>query len=356
MSRQPASPLVFRLPENIFASINVYVSGSIESQTWVTFKNGPCINVVKHGNRDPNVSYLDSFNANCVAARDFIRKESFIEARKSLSNACSLMREILENEDPHAIWYFILSFHQMRTYKAKALDEAMNAIRGYLGKLALTLLPVSHPWRQICYLIASIELNQLDEVLPLMMECMAVILEAKLGRFHETTFLCLQELIGVLKYPNDLEHAEMALRELITEVQRHLGPSRQLFGALEKLCVNLRLQKRYVESEVEAEKYLALARAVKYDNKIVNSLMHLTAAQYHQGKKQEAEMHMRECAATVLALPTSDSVTWAIYFLTRLELWLREWGRETDADKLKGEIAAMVVEPPDVIEEVAEIQ
>lgn len=356
ISRQPAAPMVFQLPENLFASINIYVTASIESQTWVTFKNGPSFNIVKHGNREPDVSYLDSFNANCVAARDFIRKDSFVEARKSLSNACSLMRQILESEDPHAIWYFIMSFFQMRTPRIKVVDEAFAVIRGYLGRLAMALLPAGHPWRNICCLIASVELDQLDGVLSLMMECIAKVFEARLGRFHETTFLCIQEHIGALRYPNSLEHAEMALRELIVEVQHHLGPSRQLFGAIEKLCVNLRAQKRYAESEIESEKYLALARANKNQNKIVNSLLHLTQAQYYQGKHLEAEATMRECAATVLTVPTSDSVTWAVFFLTRLERWLREWGRDADADTLKDEIAAMVVEPTDVIEEVGSIK
>lgn len=356
LSRHPASPTVFRLPETMFTNISIYITGSIESRAWVTFENGPCINVIKHGNRKPDVSYLDSFYAHCVAARDFIVKGSFVEARKSLSSACSLMRQILENEDPHVIWYFVMSFSQMRRQKLDILDEAFNAIRAYLGRLASALLPVDHPWRNICCLLASVELSQIDEVLARMMECMVMGLEAKLGRFHETTFLSLQEHIGLLKYPNNPERVEIALRQLIQDVQQHLGPSRQLFGAIEKLCTSLRGQGRFVEAEVEAQNYLDLAREAKFENKVVNSLMSLTLAQYGQGKQLEAESTMRECAATVLAIPTSDSVTWAVYFLTRLERWLREWGRDEDADMLKEEIAAMVVEPPDVIEEVAAIQ
>jgi len=65
-------------------------------------------------------------------------------------------------------------------------------------------------------------------------------------------------------------------------------------------------------------------------------------SQYEQGKNSLAEINQRRSADINLQRNDTDSLVWAIAHLTRLEEWLREWGRFADADELQGEISVLI--------------
>ena len=109
------------------------------------------------------------------------------------------------------------------------------------------------------------------------------------------------------------------------------------------LARSLREQGKFVESEVVALEFLALARIHGDDIDKGRALQFCAEAQNKLGKYDLAEASQREAAKITAEENAADSLVYVIRFLTKLETWMRDWpGREHDADALRAEINGLI--------------
>jgi len=135
---------------------------------------------------------------------------------------------------------------------------------------------------------------------------------------------------------------EAALRSLLAKVRTEYPVKSIELGVMNHLAANLKGQNRLKEYEIMGNECVIAARASGQSAKkdLIVALTHLARAQYMLGKNDLAERHQRESVVNSLAIPADLPL--AIRSLSRLESWIREWGRTTEADKLKEEIDNLV--------------
>jgi hypothetical protein len=141
-------------------------------------------------------------------------------------------------------------------------------------------------------------------------------------------------LVQILCGRTDLPRAERLLRDILAS-----GVCDPIVGLY--LGYNLNAQGRYREAEqIELD---MLSRADQDESHVLTTkhkadvLEILAWSQYKLDKRAAAEKNLREVVGIcVLEWGTKDSVT--IDAMVTLQFFLREWGREAEADQLKLEI------------------
>ena len=353
ISPLPTTPRFYHIPERLFSSIEVYVDESYQSHTWVCQDGITSVNIVKPGHA-PDL--LDKFYGYCIAAIALIKTNSLVEARKALSNACSLIREMIEAEQPSTLQMLMDVYVAFKRERIEMLDRAFDILRTYIARMAATVIRTNHPWKDILVILGSVDLDQLNDTICTAMLAMVRVHERNLGRFHRETFLILQEYLA-LKHGDDLGDTEREFRALIAEIKQTLGDCSQLFQVMGLLSMNLRHQNRLVEAEaLSLDLFERSTKEGVEAQDVIKAHAYLAIAQYRLGKQVEAEHNMREAARLDLQRESAaDPVVWAVGRLSQLEKWLREWGRHEDADNLRIQIDGMIQEPADIIEEVADL-
>lgn len=113
------------------------------------------------------------------------------------------------------------------------------------------------------------------------------------------------------------------------------------------LAYNLNKQRCHNEAEKVAREVLSLLSKHKiYAKRIVEkieSLKGIARSQFNQGNAPAAEQSMQEALRMILE-SWGRKHPWFLKFMIVLEGWLRGWGREEDANKLRGEIEELIGE------------
>jgi hypothetical protein len=111
------------------------------------------------------------------------------------------------------------------------------------------------------------------------------------------------------------------------------------------LAHNLNRQGRHDEAEEMALEVLSLLQEYEiYARRIVErieSLKIVSRSQFNKGKTLAAEQTMRE-AIRMIVDQWGIQHSWIPEFMNILEGWLRGWGREEDANALRGEIEKLM--------------
>jgi len=155
---------------------------------------------------------------------------------------------------------------------------------------------------------------------------------------------------GTVKYPVDYLAEEYLLRKFIQDSQEAgIDISEADAGVPYRLAVNLRSQNRFADAEAMVLKFVADARTmmkpenlIRLEDKTVPflheciGLFFASMTQKDQGKFAAAESNMRE-AIHCSVRQDGDKDPWAFDQRLRLAGWLREWGRDEDADALIAE-------------------
>ena len=303
-----------------------------------------CVNTLtKTG--DSHSAGIAKYLGCCTSATLLIKQKSFTEARRVLSLACSLLRSILETEDPHTLNCLLLSFWYLKT---AGLHDIIAMLQKYIYGLAVTVLPLHHPWRKICILVGSVSIEQLDACFYGGWTCMKDSLGEKLGPLHTAT---LDTHLNSSRVSADPRGQEATLRMLQAKTIAELGNSKQLFMIMGPLARNLTSQQRYDEAEEVALDTLERTRAFGDPAAKINALQFLAEVRIQLGKRLEAESHYREAVWVFRnEMDDGDYVVWIIRILGKLEAKMREWGWIEKADVLKIEIDGLI-EPDEVDKE-----
>ena len=286
-------------------------------------------------------SSLDKFFGLCMNAIDLLKTQSFVEARKLLSSACSLIYGIIKFGHPDTLRLFLETFLFFINEHGIFFDDALNIVRNYIGRMAMAILPKDHPWRAICGLLGTINKDQLDQSVLLSFQTLSNVLETKLGRLNNTTIKSRATHLFYAHLHN-LRDGELALRELLSECQDPCVEQKDRFLVMKYLTSNLTRQGQFQEIEYLGEDYVAQAEQSGSYMDLVMGYQMLSRGQHGLGKQAPAEASLRKVVDIFLGQNDPDSLSWAIRFLTTLESWVRGWGRIADADKLKSEISDLI--------------
>ncbi|KAG9243461.1 hypothetical protein BJ878DRAFT_116428 [Calycina marina] len=343
ISSEPAPPPTFRMSEELLYSINTYVDGSFQSGAWqLSSETRDCINI--HQGVDKartNGRFIDS----CRMSITLMEDKQFIEARRMLSRACGLVHTMLISGNPRSVSTFLENFIWL---KRKGFDEVTNLVRHYLGEMAATVLLDNHPLAKICNLIAKADIDFFEDAVIQSWKCTNDRLALHLGQFNETYLHSYLNWVHWVYSPLNPGMEETILRQYIEVAGRVLDPKSPAFLSLSfKMCTYLLEQERWEECEAMGIEFMAQVQASGTADErfvlqnTVHGLVLLGTAQYHLKKYELAVKNTRTATDVVIGW-YSKSDPYVARRLSEVECWLREWGKEDEANAVKLEIQQLI--------------
>ena len=328
-----SAPMRFHIPEAMFSSIERYFSVSFASGNWVTNAEGFCINV---HNSD---TASDTYNGDIYGARNLLDHKRYVEARRVLSKASALIPRILLAEKPSTLNSFLYNTVCMITF---GYPEVSMLLLQHISATASVILPDGHPWKIICEYMGKIERDQLEDAIFRFWEAAIDASARNLGRFHAMTTSYYVNYMS-RRYAFDKPQEELLLRDYLEDCKRTCGDtSSNICRIMFSLADNLSEQKRWADVEIVTEELVARSRVA--DGQIYNVISGLEAlaeSQYNLNKPELAEKNLRE-AIDLTVFEEGERDLHVVPNLTMLEGWLREWGREEEADMLKQELDGLI--------------
>ncbi|WQF76999.1 Putative tetratricopeptide-like helical domain superfamily [Colletotrichum destructivum] len=329
----PSPPEALLVSENLFHTIKAYFENSCRH-----------VNFDVHGNLlAPNGAELDNalcndFDSYCFTAAMLMGKGLSAESRRALSKACALVKQILRAEHPRTLACFLEVFiHLIQT----GLPMVTSYLCNYIKRMSATVIRRGHPCGKIYELLGDLDSNSLEQALAQVWKCTTDIFDSELG---ECNRLAVSARLDYIKrvVPNHHEE-ERLLRDLLARfggIPRLPTPRVML-----NLAHNFNKQGRHDEAEAMAMEVLLLLQGYEMYNsrhvERIESLKIVSRSQFDQGKTTEAEQTMQEVIQMIVDRWGMQHA-WVPEFMNVLEGWLRDWGREEDADKLRGEITELI--------------
>ncbi|KIW21817.1 uncharacterized protein PV07_12757 [Cladophialophora immunda] len=278
----------------------------------------------------------ENFDSYCFTATLLHGKGLNFEFGRALSKACDLVEKLVRAEHPRTLACFLEVFiHLIQT----GHPDVTSYLRGFIRDMSLKVTKEGHPWGRICQLLGELDEESLGEAMAQTWRCMIDTLDRQLGASNRFAVSVRLDYIKRVYGPTDCLEEQRLLQNLLRQ-----------FGGISKvstprvmlnLAHNLNRQKRYDAAETTAQEVLSLLdRDEIYAQRIVErieSLKIISQSQFGRGNAPAAEKTMRQ-AIEMIAGRWGRQHSWVPEFMVVLEGWLRGWGREEAANKLKGEI------------------
>jgi len=328
----PSPPQIFLVPEALFSSISIYISESFQNGTWIIDEQSACTAVTPDG-VDPTV-YVN-LNVYCEMAFRFIKKGRAIEFGHVLSKAFGFVQPMLSIQHPRTLGSILSAFFFL---KESGLQHVALLLRDFVGKMATEIIAKNHPWRNICQLFATFDLDLLDQALRHIYQCVFDTFGKSVGPSKRTPLRIRLELIQLLYGYTDLPRAERLFRDILASGVRD-PLVRSYLGDI------LNHQERYREADqIELD---MLSRADQDEPHVhktqdkAETSKGLTWSQYNLEKKAAVEKILRQ-AIGISVLELGPKSPWTIDVIDTLRMFLREWGRDAEADQLRLEINKLI--------------
>lgn len=337
--RQPSPPRLLLDSEELFYCINTYFDGSFGNLSFVLDETGNCINGIAGVTKVPE---LEQLYGSALGANEMIKSHQYVEARRVLSRTCTMLQVLLTDqaEDPRSLEAILQVFLFLRK---EGLGQVITILQKFIVGVANTLTVPGQPermWVRICRMIGGLDASQLEDAIALAWKCANDGFERNLGPLHETTVLCLIDYI-VFVNKTDYVSEEMQLRQLLARLSQVYDRYNEMcLTVTSRLAESLSKQQRWVESEDLFLDVVAGARVAGDQVQLMLALQLASEAEYAMCNWVLAERNMRE--AIVVCKSFSPGHPWMVKAQRKLELWLRNWGREYEAEELKKEIDAFI--------------
>ena len=332
------------IPELIFLAIKTDVEGSFEPGIWKISRDGHVRprKRPRSGTRTYAVQHMLDY---CYTAASMLQNNLFVEARQVLSRACERSKDILEEKHFDTIpIIFDVYFH----FKRVGYSAAAIKVLQHLRAMAALMPSTSYTYR--CLLDNLVTLDQnVDEVYSMAWQCWEDMLENHLEPLNQTWLLSRLGNIVTIGHRTGQQEAERLLRSLAIECEHTYGKSdTRHWRILQELAWNLVEQGRneeaeqvglYVLQEVENSKDV-------HDSSwwTIGALDAISHAQYHQFKYDLAQNNLEHCIDIATQLSGKDDAETVKYSL-KLEGWLRNWGRQREADELAAQRSQLLGSP-----------
>ena len=145
------------------------------------------------------------------------------------------------------------------------------------------------------------------------------------------------------RYAFDKPREEILLRDYLEDCKRTCGnDSSNICRVMFSLADNLCEQNQWADVEIVTEELVARSRVAEGQvYNVISGLEALAESQYHLNKPKLAERNIKEAIELTVSTEGERDLH-IVPNLTMLEGWLREWGREEEADKLKEELDELI--------------
>jgi hypothetical protein len=340
ISRSLSPPQTLLVAEDLLFSIKTYVDGSLESGTWISDENGYCTTRTPAGTIAPDYTY--DFNTYCRLAAGLVKKGSSIEFRRVLSKAFKLVQSLLRAEHPRTLdCLFDVYLNLIR----EGLPEIVSMLRNYINEMAANIIVRENPWGHICRLIGMLDAESLDQAIIKSWKCTLDASGKALGPLSLHALAVHIQFINRVYGSVDLLEEEKLLQGLLAQFEQSPSMSTLQAAAVNwvkcSLGFNAILQRKYTEAEELGLDILSRAQEEKSWVNMVEALEVIAWSQFEQHKANSAEKNMLDAIKLVVDQRGITDPR-AIRSMIELEEWLRNWGREEDADMLKAERAQLI--------------
>ncbi|KAK0513135.1 hypothetical protein JMJ35_004121 [Cladonia borealis] len=322
LSHPLTTPPMLAIPERILVAISDYFIGSFEAGTWVSNGDGSrhCLSTkpIESGTGDLNLLY----NQSVLACRLFDRS-SFQDAGQALISVTTQTKNILLAEKPMvlaALFKPILAIHR------RGRDEIAFAILRHFSAMAMAVLGDRHPICRISGWLSLMDPSQLDDIIDQCLSSMGDHFASLLGPMHLTALMARMDSMS------DSGETEEKLRDLLGKCEHDLG-----WLDLRTLEVGLELSrgcydnKQFTEAEelgqellVHSQKLQLQAHKIYYQ---AESLYIIGMSQYTLGERHLGELNLLDA----ISMASEANPGRPVFFLSILEEWLLEQGREDSA-------------------------
>lgn len=340
ITRSPSPPPNLLVPELLLVKIQTYFEGSFERETWITDAMGQITNITSAATTVVGTPFdLLQYIRTAV---ELVRMGSLVEFRRLLSKAFNLVQGLLRGEHPLTLFVFLDIIINL-SYQGH--PEIVSLLRSYIKEMATNTIARENPWGDICRLLGMLDGESLEQAIIQCWKCTHDTFKRGLGPFHTSTIEIFVSLI--LRTKNLLEE-EKVLRELLAQSEQALGvSSSSLLMVMYNLGVNLRDQRKYLEAEELGRQILDRAEDIELHGERlvqkITALEFIAWVQYSQKENDQAEKTMRDVIKMIVDRWGAADL-WAINNTIYLEQWLRSWGREEDAYKLRAEREGLIEE------------
>jgi hypothetical protein len=332
IGRSPSPPKMLSVPEQLFYNIKTYYAGSFENGAWTLREKDSGTLSSLSGLVDPD--HRNEFLGYCYMAVDLRKRGLLVEFRRVLSKAFSIVQDILQSNYPRTLDRLFESFLYL-THNGH-LDVAL-LLRDHILGLATIFASNTHPWGRIFRLIGTLNEASLEQTIAKSWQCNNDALDDGLGPFSDLSLLARLNYIQNVHGAIDPIEEERRLRRLLKDCERLSDkPFIQIHTIMFSLGQNMLVQRRYSEAETAGLSILSHARKeprISLDMR-VDAISLAARGQYNQNKQNLAEKTIRD-AIRMLVDERGKTGPLAIQYMNTLESWLREWGREKEADELK---------------------
>ncbi|KAH6699080.1 heterokaryon incompatibility protein-domain-containing protein [Leptodontidium sp. MPI-SDFR-AT-0119] len=330
--RSLSPPKIVYIPEQLFYNIKTYYATSFEKGMWINRKSGDGT-LCKVSNL-PDPDCRNEFLGYCYMAADLRRRGFLVEFRRVVYRAFGLIENILRSSHPRTLDRLFESFLCLIH---SGLMEVAIQLRDYIRELATYITSSGQPWGRVFRLIGTLDESSLEQAIARSWQCNNDALDDGLSQFSDLGLLARLNHIRNVHGTSDSQEEERLLRQLLQECECSSPKSdMQIPTIMVSLAHCMMAQGRYLEAESLSLEIMARSRKESRItlNSRVDAIVLAARAQYHQHKTELAESSIRE-AICLLVDEWGKTGPLAIQYMNTLEGWLREWGREKDADDLK---------------------
>jgi hypothetical protein len=326
-----SAPQTLLVPERLFFAITNYLDGGFERGYWITDAKGYCTTL---SSRYPGISdtYFDFYN-HCISALNLLKSGHLIEFRRALGKAFISVESLIRAEHPRTLDSII---NTMMIFKVYGRPELAELFSRYVFNLSKTVWSREHLWTQIWRLFGMLEGEALEQVLTNSWRCTIDRFEKALGPLHQSS---LHNKFDFFHYAHSTEEeTESHLRGLLVRCESESSiPTSPITLIMVTLGWNLVRQRRIAEAEQLGLDIISQAEEQELYAERVEALRLLAYSQFHQNKRCLAEENLRHALQLAIA-GRGRTDPYALGIMTNLEGWLREWGREDEAERLREKI------------------
>jgi hypothetical protein len=345
--RSPRSPIVYEMPQQIFDSIKLYLSGSIQAGHWVSDRDD---SHCRSANYDPDaaqalISLYDCLSAACV----LVGQGELDEAGLYMVKACSKIEIIVRAQEPDMLRSLLDATLKVIDLQCVGL---MQTVLKQVSAISSVYLTPFHPLHIIFAHLSRLENRDLVEVTLRARHVLSDHFEDALGEFHLSTLSCkMDRLRASARYSRstDLNSVVQSVRTLLEKCEEKYGKSSARSHVLLKRLGDISMiSGRY--AEVETAGYELMVRATEIDDaQLWRMGARLVAgAQYQQNKAEEAESSYRHLLhAYARLMGWRDPGT--IRYMLDLEECLTGIGKLEDAAAIRAERLELASTMKDVI-------
>jgi hypothetical protein len=330
-----SAPQTLLVPERLFFAIKNYLDGGFERGCWITNDRGEYTALSMLSHEKPN-AYSD-FHNNCSSALQLLNSELLVEFRRTLGKALKLVEILIRVEHPRTLDSIIKI---MMLFKRSGRPEIAGLLIRYAFNMSKTVWSREHLWTQIWRLFGMLEGEALEQVLWQSWRCAIDRFEKALGPFHRSS---IDNNAKFFDFAGSTEEEiEPRLRKLLARCESESSiPKSWIMQIMYCLGWSLLRQGRLAEAEQLGLDIVSQAEEQGLNYQQAEALRLLAHSQYHRNKRCLAEGNLRHSLQLAIsAWGRADPYVHGI--MANLERWLRKWGREDEADKLREEIDEVI--------------